>query len=72
MDMYDETLILLDRAIGRIPRGEIAKGSKVDVNWLNKFAARQISDPGVRKVERVRDFLFEKIGLVMEDSSVEG
>ena len=36
---------------------QIAEGCGVDVNWLMKFKQRQIKEPGVTKVQRVRDFL---------------
>jgi len=57
MTILEETLALLDAASGRVSRPTIAAGASVDINWLNKLATRKIQDPGVSKVERVRDFL---------------
>ncbi len=60
MNILEETLELLDDAVGHVSRPAIAEGAHVDINWLNKLATRKIQDPGVRKVERVRDFLKKK------------
>jgi len=57
MSTLDETLELLDDAVGRVSRPTIAAGASVDINWLNKLATRKIQDPGIKKVERLRDFL---------------
>lgn len=36
---------------------EIAEGARVDINWLAKFKQQAIEEPGVKKVQRVHDFL---------------
>jgi hypothetical protein len=43
-----------------LTRREIAAGSCVDYEWLSKFSQGRISDPGVRKVQRLHDFLLER------------
>lgn len=60
MTILEETLALLDDAAGRVSRPTIAAGAGVGIDWLNKLATRKIEDPGVGKVERVRDFLKKK------------
>lgn len=36
---------------------QIAEDCGVDANWLMKFKQRKIKEPGVTKVQQVRDFL---------------
>jgi transcriptional regulator with XRE-family HTH domain len=36
---------------------QIAAGACVDVNWVAKFAQGKIDDPGVKKIQKVHDFL---------------
>lgn len=55
MNLLDETYSLLDTT----PKtyDEIAKGARVDRNWLIKFALRKIASPGAARVQNVHDFL---------------
>lgn len=61
--LLDRTYSLLDAAVdadGRLKRiiyKDFAKGAAVDVNWLAKFKQRQIPEPGVKKIQRLHDFL---------------
>ena len=61
--LLERTYALLNAAAsasytdGRLTRREIAEKSGVDYNWLQKFAQYRIDDPGVRKVQRVHDYL---------------
>lgn len=57
------TTIQLVRARGDMTLREVAEGSDVDFEWLSKFAREEISDPGVRKVQRVHDFLLPRVVL---------
>ena len=54
------TTIQLVRARGEMTLQQVADGSAVDFEWLSKFAREEIDDPGVRKVQRVHDFLVRK------------
>ena len=57
-----QTETLLDRTYRLLSRSdltyhEIAAGAQVDINWLAKFKQQAIEEPGVKKVQRVHDFL---------------
>jgi transcriptional regulator with XRE-family HTH domain len=53
--LLPETYRLLDAT--NLTYRQIAEGCGVDMNWLMKLKQRQIREPGVTKVQRVRDFL---------------
>jgi hypothetical protein len=42
---------------------QIASGAGVDREWLAKFKQRRINEPGVKKVQRVHDFLVAYEGI---------
>ena len=53
--LLEDTQRLLKSA--KTPRREIARGAAVGNEWLAKFSQGRINDPGVRKVQRLHDFL---------------
>lgn len=55
MNLLDATYALLDATDKTYD--EIAKGARVDRNWLIKFALRKIASPGAARVQNVYDFL---------------
>lgn len=60
-----QTETLLDRTYRLLSSSDltyhqIASGAQVDVNWLAKFKQQAIDEPGVKKVQRVHDFLLGK------------
>lgn len=62
MNLLEETYTLLaanaERSLPeRMTYTQIADGSRVDRNWLLKFAFRKIKSPGASKVQNVYDFL---------------
>ena len=56
MDMVSETIELLKNR-GDLSLRQVADGAHVDFEWLRKFHKQAINDPGVRKVERVHNYL---------------
>jgi hypothetical protein len=55
MNLLDQTYALLDSTDKTYD--VIAKGARVDRNWLIKFALRKIASPGAARVQNVYDFL---------------
>ena len=53
--LYKKTLNLLQRT--RIPVSQIAKDTKLKPRWLNMVKNDEIPDPGVKKIEKVYDYL---------------
>lgn len=53
------TLHLLDAL--NLSYREIAEGAQVDKNWVAKLVQGHIEEPGVNKIQRVHDFLLERL-----------
>ncbi len=60
-----EDLPLLDITLLRLKNRQeslraVASGAGVEFEWLAKFGQGRIADPGVRKVQKVHDYLSKK------------
>jgi len=53
--LLDRTKTLLRECELSLP--EIATRSKLGYEWLKKFAADDIPDPGVKRIQQLHDFL---------------
>lgn len=53
--LLPQTYRLLDAT--NLTYGQIAHGCSVGKNWLMKLKQRKIKEPGIAKIQRVRDFL---------------
>lgn len=53
--LYEKTheLLLAQKGHWR----QICDETRLDYNWLTKFAQKKISDPGVKKVQALHDYL---------------
>lgn len=56
--LYDDTIALLKST--RLSRREIAAGAGLGFDWLNKLAQGHIEDPGIKRIQRLHDFLSRK------------
>lgn len=59
-NLHDRTRSLLDAAKARgVPLAEIAQaiGEPVRYDWLKRFAAGNIPDPSVNRVQALHDYL---------------
>lgn len=59
--LLEATYDLLAQARGEITLEAIADGADVGLSWLRKFSAKSIPKPGVLPVQRVHDFLHERL-----------
>ena len=57
-DLLASTLRLLEHRTETFP--QIARASGVGYEWLKKFSAGGIPDPGVRRVQRLHDYLLRQ------------
>lgn len=55
MDLLNDTKLLL--ATHKEPRLEIAQNAGVKFDWLTKFCHGKIGDPGVKKIQKLHDYL---------------
>ncbi len=55
MNLLDKTKVLL--SVSKEPRREIAKNADVGFEWLRKFQAGEIDNPGVVNVQKLHDYL---------------
>lgn len=53
--LLQKTLKLLEKS--QLTRRQVALGAGVGEDWLKKVQLGKIPDPGVRRVQRVHDFL---------------
>lgn len=58
MTLLEETLDLLSR--DDRSKEDIARGSGLGKEWLSKLSRGLITDPGVKKIERLNSFLKDK------------
>ena len=63
----DKTLDLAAVTNQSIPA--ICEGAKVSERWLYKVLCRDISDPGVRRVQRLHDYLLSVDGDIDPDAA---
>lgn len=56
-NLLNETIDLLNAS--ELSYQEISKGAGVKESWLRKLADGVWKDPGVNKIERLRDFLVD-------------
>jgi hypothetical protein len=54
-DLYVVTLALVRQDTRSIP--DIAKGAEVNRHWLEKFKQERHTNPGVRTVQKLHDWL---------------
>ena len=57
-DLYSRTMNLLRRDPRMLK--EIAVGADVNLHWLSKFKQGRFSNPGVRTIERLHNFLSKR------------
>ena len=55
MNLLDKTKVLL--SVSKEPRREIAKNADVGFEWLKKFQAGEIENPGVVSIQKLHDYL---------------
>jgi len=53
--MYEHTIQLLQTHKGQFR--QIAEATGLDYDWLHQVARGVINDPGVRKIEKLHDYL---------------
>ena len=54
-NLLKETYALLRKT--KQTRQAVATGADVGFDWLQKFAGGQITDPGVKRTQRLHDYL---------------
>lgn len=57
-DLYSKTIRLLK--MSSISFSEISKGAGVGQRWLFDLANGRFKDPGVRKIQRLHDYLSKR------------
>ena len=56
--MYEQILDMIEKS--KLGINEIARGSGVGSRWLRMIVNNEIKEPGITKLEKVRDFLQAK------------
>lgn len=59
-DLYETTIQLIRSS--ELKLSDIASGAKVGKRWLAGLLAGRYSDPGVKKIQRLYDFLTAQSG----------
>ena len=54
-DLYEKTITKLTES--KIPLMQVAAGSNVGYRWLCRLIAGDYSDPGVKKIQRIHNYL---------------
>lgn len=61
-DLLTETLELFAKRPANVSLRAISEASGVNFHWLGKFAQGKFDDPGVKKIQKLHDYLISVAG----------